>query len=510
VGQSRIRYSEAVPGLPRTVQTALPGPSERPLEAAGDLSSQILNIMEQGVLVWSADDVCELHNTRIYQVLEITADDLRVGSSRAEFRQRSLARGEMSAPEQKAAEALVASRQPYAFDRVLPSGRVVLTHGRPTRGGGYVVTFTDVTAERKAARELSAAKQQAEAAEARAKDVLAQERARQNEAKLLAQLDEWLQSCKSLDELYMIVRAFMVKLLPGSKGELYIYSNSRDVLDGMCNWNTHDLHQSITADSCWSLRRGRSYEYQSGGLCFLCDHVESHKHNVPVNEYICVPIVAHGDTVGLLHIRFDDSDPAAARISDAGQFAVRCGEHISLAIANAKLRDELRDQSIRDPLTGLYNRRYFMDAMRREVSISERRDSCFGLISFDTDKFKTFNDNHGHDAGDMVLRAIGAKLTEIMSAGEICCRFGGEEFTVLVPAANLQETMALAERLREAVFLMQVRYMDGFLTRVSISCGVAAYPTNGTLPQDILRRADEALYRAKEAGRNCVVAASAD
>lgn len=149
-----------------------------------------------------------------------------------------------------------------------------------------------------------------------------------------------------------------------------------------------------------------------------------------------------------------------------------------------------------------------MDAMRREVSISERRESCFGLISFDTDKFKQFNDNHGHDAGDMVLRAIGAKLTEIMTAGEICCRFGGEEFTVLVPAANLDETRALAERLREAVFLMQVRYMDGFLSRVSISCGVAAYPTNGTLPQDILRRADEALYRAKEAGRNCVITAA--
>jgi diguanylate cyclase (GGDEF)-like protein len=240
----------------------------------------------------------------------------------------------------------------------------------------------------------------------------------------------------------------------------------------------------------------------------LCDHVEAHGHGVAVNEYICVPIVAHGDTVGLLHIRFDDLGAQSARIADAGQFAVRCGEHISLAIANAKLRDELRDQSIRDPLTALYNRRYFMDAMRREVSISERRQSCFGLISFDTDLFKTFNDNHGHDAGDMVLRAIGAKMTEMMTAGEICCRFGGEEFTVLVPAADLEATTALAARLREAVFLMQIRYMEGLLSRVSISCGVAAFPTQGVLPQDILRSADEALYRAKAAGRNCVVVAS--
>jgi diguanylate cyclase (GGDEF)-like protein len=472
-----------------------------------DLAAHILNIMEQGVLVWSAEGRCVLHNSRIYQVLEITTEDLQVGTSREEFRSRSVGRAEMSADEVAAADRLVRARQPYSFDRVLPSGRVVLTHGRPTRGGGTVVTFTDVTAERKAARELAAAKRTAEEAEARAMEVLTQERARQGEEKMLAQLDEWLQSCKSLDELYMIVKTFMGRLLPGSKGELYIYSNSRDVLDGMCNWNTRDLHQSITADSCWSLRRGRAYEYHKDGLCFHCDHVTAHHHEVEVAEYICVPIVAHGDTVGLLHIRFDHQSLTAARIANAGAFAVRCGEHISLAIANAKLRDELRDQSIRDPLTGLYNRRYFLDAMRREVSISERRSSCFGLISFDADRFKTFNDNHGHDAGDMVLRAIGAKLTEIMTAGEICCRFGGEEFAVLVPAANLEETAALAERLREAIFLMQVRYMDGFLSRVSISVGVAAYPGSGQQPHDLLRRADEALYRAKESGRNRVVKA---
>lgn len=473
-------------------------------DEAGDLSSQIMNIMEQGVLVWSAEGFCELHNSRIYQVMEITTEDLALGSRRTDFRERSINRGEMTVEALKAAESLVLARQPYSFDRVLPSGRVVLTHGRPTRGGGYVVTFTDVTAERQAARELVEAKRVAEAAEARAKEVLAHERARQHEAKLLSQLDEWLQSCKSQEELYLIVRTFMVKLLPASKGELYIYSNSRDVLDGTCNWNTVDLHPSIMADSCWALRRGRSYEFQTGGLCFICDHVTAHGHGVPVNEYICVPIVAHGDTVGLLHIRFDDTVPGAARIEDAGEFAIRCGEHISLAIANAKLRDELRDQSIRDPLTGLYNRRYFLDVLQREVAIADRRQTSFGLISFDTDRFKAFNDNHGHDAGDMVLRAIGNRMDEIMNSGEITCRFGGEEFAFLVPGAKLVETAALAERLREAIGATQVRYMEGYLPRVTISVGVAAVPESALHLQEVLRRADAALYAAKEAGRNCV------
>jgi diguanylate cyclase (GGDEF)-like protein len=479
-------------------------PGEPPQPDRGNIAHDIMNMMEQGILVWSSDGHCELHNTRIYQVLELRGGELSIGTKRDDFFDKSVARGEFDAQCQAEVFALIAAHRPYSFDRNLPSGRVVLTSGRPMRGGGYVVTFTDVTDARKAARDLDAARLQAEQAEMRARDILIHERARQTEAKLLGQLDEWLQSCKSLDELFLIVSRFMARLLTGSKGELYIYSNSRDALEGKCNWNTIDLHNTIAADSCWALRRGRSYEFQADGLCFMCEHVDAHNHGVAVEEYICVPIVAHGDTVGLLHIRFDHLGDASARIADKGAFAIRCGEHISMAIANVKLRDELRDQSIRDPLTGLYNRRYFMDAIRREMSICERRGSSFGLISFDADKFKLFNDNHGHDAGDMVLRAIGDKLAEVMIAGEIACRFGGEEFTVLVPAAGLEASVELAERLREAIGTMPVRYMDGFLPRVTISSGVSAYPGSGVQPQELLRRADEALYRAKEAGRNCV------
>ena len=481
---------------------SIPGEVAQP--DRGNIAHDIMNMMEQGILVWNADGVCELHNMRIFQVLELRGGDLSIGTRRSDFVERSRARGEFDAQGQAEFLALVAAHRPYSFDRNLPSGRVVLTSGRPMRGGGYVVTYTDVTDARKAAQDLDAARHQAEQAELRARDVLTHERARQAEAKLLSQLDEWLQSCKSLDELFLIVSRFMARLLTGSKGELYIYSNSRDALEGKCNWNTIDLHNTIAADSCWALRRGRSYEFQGDGLCFTCEHVDDHKHGVPVEEYICVPIVAHGDTVGLLHIRFDHLGQGGARIADKGAFAIRCGEHISMAIANVKLRDELRDQSIRDPLTGLYNRRYFMDAIRREISICERRGSSFGLLSFDADKFKLFNDNHGHDAGDMVLRAIGDKLAEVMVAGEISCRFGGEEFTVLVPAADLDATAELAERLRAAIASMTVRYMDAVLPRVTISIGVSAYPGSALQPQDLLRRADEALYRAKEGGRNCV------
>lgn len=473
------------------------------------LAEQIMNIMEQGILVWSADGVCELHNTRIFEVLELSGDDLSIGTTREEFRDRAQKCGEISAENREMSAAAITAHRAYSFDRILPSGRVVLTNARPSRGGGYVVTFTDVSAERRAAQELDKARREAEEAERKTQVILEQERARQIAARQLSQLDEWLQSCKSLDELYKIVTRFMERLLPGSKGELYLYSNSRDALVGTCNWNTVDLHKSIAADSCWSLRRGRSYEYHQDGLCFVCDHVQDHHHEVELREYICVPIVAHGDTVGLLHIRFDHDDDAAAHVADAGEFAIRCAEHISMAIANVKLRDELHDQSIRDPLTGLYNRRYFMDALRREISAAERGGEGVGLISLDADKFKTFNDNHGHDAGDMVLRAISERMRASPHPGAVTCRMGGEEFAILLPGADLARAAEVAEALRLDIADLQVRTSYGMLPKVTISAGVSAYAGNGGItPNSLLKQADEALYAAKEAGRNRICRAS--
>ena len=488
-------------------------PSRRPSwevdapEAArpeGDLALEIMNIMEQGIVVWSPEGYCEMHNTRVFQVLELSGHDLTIGTPRRVFRQMSIDRGDMSEADNALSEGKIAVHQPYSFDRTLASGRVVLSSGRPTRGGGYVVTFTDVTEARRVARDLEEAKKAAEAARAQAMDVLAEERARQAEAKLLAQLDEWLQSCKSLDELFLIVSRFLGRVLPQGAGELYVYSNSRDVLDGMCQWNDDRMLPHIHAESCWSLRRGRAYEYEESGLCFVCEHVEAQGHAVPPEHYLCVPIVAHGDTVGLLHVRLGPAGEEGGAIKDARRFFVSCGEHISMAIANVKLRDELRDQSIRDPLTGLFNRRYFMDAMRRQVALAGRKGGCFGLISFDADKFKLFNDTHGHDAGDMVLQEIARVTAEVIGPEAVPCRMGGEEFTALLPGLDIGETAQVAERLRAAVADLKVRYLDRQLPAIHISAGVAAYPESGADPLGLLKQADTALYEAKDGGRNRV------
>ncbi len=475
------------------------------------LTREVVDAMEQGILVWSPDGVCRMHNSRILDVLDLRRDDIFVGCTRNAFLELAVTRGEIAPETAKLTEERFQRAAPFFFDRKLPSGRVVTTNARPMSTGDFVVTFTDVTAARRNERELEDAKQAAEEAESRARLSLAAEQARRQETRLLAELDEWLQSCKSLAELYQIVSAFMQQLLPGSAGELYIYSNSRDVLDGSCHWGDFRPLEHIQPDACWALRRGRGYEYGIGTVSFHCSHVEEQCAEGEQTSYICLPIVAHGDTVGLLHIKFPppcaDQDTDTGRDADLRTFAGQCAEHISLAIANVKLRDELRDQLIRDPLTGLFNRRYFIEMMRSELARAERHASTIGVIAFDADRFKTFNDNHGHDAGDMILRAIGDAVQAQFTNGETACRFGGEEFSILLPGACADTARQAAEELRRTIEAIEVRYRESTLPRVTISAGVASFPADGRLPQDVLKAANTALYAAKAQGRNTVVVA---
>ncbi len=331
------------------------------------------------------------------------------------------------------------------------------------------------------------------------------ERAKLNrEARLLSQLNDWLQSCKSLDELYQMVGKFLGRLLPGCAGSLYIYANSRDVLESAHTWNGGNTPATMHPEDCWGLRRGRAYTFGEEEIDFPCAHVDAEHPG----RYCCIPILAHGETIGLLHLEFKSHCDATTQIALAKAIAEQrrmglvCAEQISLAIANAKLRDQLRDQSIRDTLTGMYNRRYMLDACRRDFSRATRSAECVSLLSLDVDHFKTFNDNHGHDAGDTMLRAVGECLMQSFRDYDVPCRFGGEEFVVILPGATSDVAARRAEDVRAKIETLAVRYIDGALPKVTVSIGVATFPQSGDSPQAVLKAADAALYLAKEAGRN--------
>jgi diguanylate cyclase (GGDEF)-like protein len=182
-------------------------------------------------------------------------------------------------------------------------------------------------------------------------------------------------------------------------------------------------------------------------------------------------------------------------------------EQVGLSVANLRLREALREQSIRDPLTGLFNRRYLEETLEREIRRAVRSECVLGILMLDLDHFKKFNDTFGHEAGDTVLRETAAFLTRCVRAEDIVCRFGGEEFVIILPIADIHATQARAERIRSKLRELTILHQGKTVGQVSVSVGVAELPQHGTTPKTLLEAADAAMYAAKRAGRDRVVVA---
>jgi diguanylate cyclase (GGDEF)-like protein/PAS domain S-box-containing protein len=366
-------------------------------------------------------------------------------------------------------------------------------HGRHTH---FISTLRDIT-ERKALEEQNEVMRHTE-------------ELRQSERQLLALTSEWLYSAKSQDELLMVVQRAMHTLIPEADGALYIYDSDRTRLDLAAQWGTiPEFAAQLLPDECWALRRGRAYAYGLKPIQFVCDHVTK-----PGTPYFCLPIIAHGETIGLMHIVFDGFEEGGVMrhmrdevLRNRWDISLICAEQISLAVANVRLRQELHERSIRDPLTGLWNRRWFMERALREMSAAQRDGRQVSLVMVDVDHFKQFNDRFGHDAGDLVLKAVARVLMDMAGHGILPCRLGGEEFVLLCPDAPPDAALVQADRLRAALADVRIVHAGLDLPPVTASCGIAAAPTHGTRVDDVLAAADRALYQAKGAGRDCSVIA---
>ncbi len=351
------------------------------------------------------------------------------------------------------------------------------------------------------------------ALEASTKEATENEQLRQQERRLLGQVSEWLYSAKSLDELLQVIARSLETLIPEAEGQLYIYSNSRDTLDLNINWGGgKDGPSHIQPDDCWALRRGRAYAFGMRPIEFPCGHAHAAETDDP---YFCIPITAHGQTNGLLHLDFgavspdrNNRAPFRTFMDQRWELALLCAEQISLAIANVQLRQELLDQSVRDPLTNLWNRRWFLEAAQQQLTRAKTAKESCSLISIDVDNFKKFNDLHGHDAGDLVLRALGARMIEFFTDNCAPCRLGGEEFIVLCSAMSEEETAQMSEQFREHVADIVIKYSGTDLPPVTVSAGVAIAPQGGIDLDALVKHADVALYQAKKLGRNKTVAYS--
>ena len=191
------------------------------------------------------------------------------------------------------------------------------------------------------------------------------------------------------------------------------------------------------------------------------------------------------------------------------RLASTAADQIALALANLKLRSTLQFQSTRDSLTQLYNRRYVMETLEREVSRSERSNKPLSVLMIDIDHFKRYNDTHGHEAGDHVLRQVGAVFRQSVRRSDIASRYGGEEFVIVLPDADSADAERCADKIRNRIAGLGLDFRGEQLGQITISVGIAAYPEAASDGEALIANADIALYRAKAAGRNCVVMAEA-
>ena len=331
-------------------------------------------------------------------------------------------------------------------------------------------------------------------------------RERERELVLLSELGALLQTCDTVEESHLVIARQGRRLFPGLAGAVYLISPSRNDLDVAAAWGEEgERPDLLRPEDCWALRVGREHTFADPQGDLRCRHLGA---EVPAASF-CVPLIALGETLGVLHLREGGPGPAVLLTRTRRQLATTVAEQLAMALANLNLRETLRNQSIRDPLPGLCNRRYFQEALEREIRRVKRRGSTLAVLMLDLDRFKQFNDNFGHDAGDLLRRAFADLLQHRVRGEDVACRYGGEEFALILPEAALEASCARAEELRRAVAELRPVYQEVPLSGVTVSAGVAVYPDHGPLGEDVVRAADAALYQSKANGRNRISVAPA-
>ncbi len=328
----------------------------------------------------------------------------------------------------------------------------------------------------------------------------------------LRKLSSYLKASLTPAEAYAAVECFGPQLFQGTTGKLYLVRLPGDYLEHVSTWGEASPNEgTFTFRDCWALRRAQPHWVRDTHAEPLCGHV------TPVSKsvlpYVCVPLIAQGKMLGLLHVQRLKielgSSENAGSIESGLDLAAAVAEEVALALANLNLRETLQEQSIRDPLTGLHNRRYLEDSLIRELARAKRKTQPLSIILLDIDHFKRINDTFGHGAGDMVLRRLGLVLQAYVRESDIACRVGGEEFSLLLPEGPLQIATQRAEDIRKAVNELTLKHEEQDLGAVTVSLGVATFPDHGTTADALIRAADQVLYDAKHKGRNRVVSASA-
>lgn len=319
---------------------------------------------------------------------------------------------------------------------------------------------------------------------------------------LLSRMTQRLQGCDNVAELKTVVGRFLPELAPQLAGRLYLTDGARDMLVEGCAWNGPvDSVAQFAPTECWALRRNAPHAPAGDAFDVPCEHLAGGA----VPDCLCLPLSGQHGTLGLLYLeRRDEKTGAGAGIN--AMYLPMVAENIALALDNLRLREALRALAMVDNLTSLPNRRQLDETVARELAEAQRSGSAICCAMIDIDHFKRFNDAHGHDAGDAVLRAVGEALKASVREDNLVFRYGGEEFLMLLPGMGADAAVERAEEIRLRIATLAVRHDGRDLGPITASVGVACAPLH-TRWQDLVQTADAALLRAKQAGRNRVLTA---
>jgi diguanylate cyclase (GGDEF)-like protein len=326
---------------------------------------------------------------------------------------------------------------------------------------------------------------------------------RNREMTQLVELGELLSSSQTRAEMAAVISRVVPTLFAGDAGAFYELDDRGVAVEVVAEWgDPPPTRRAFSPTDCLALRLGRVHVMDGSASELRCQHVEE----ATPQGAVCAPLMAEGQTLGLLHLqlrRIVSGRRRAVVLADRESLIRTLAEQLELSLANFRLRERLREQSARDQLTGLFNRRYMEESVDRELRRAGRDGSTLGLLMMDLDHFKDLNDGFGHAAGDLMLRTVGGFLGSSVRGDDVACRFGGEEFVVILPHASLENTRRRAEALREGMKGLRLESSES-LPNITMSIGVACSPEHGETREELIHAADMALYRAKAGGRDRV------
>jgi diguanylate cyclase (GGDEF)-like protein len=317
-------------------------------------------------------------------------------------------------------------------------------------------------------------------------------------------LIDGLNFCDTVEEAYEVFE-FAARRVFVEGGGIYVRNAESGQMESKCSWPQRDsVGAPFPPELCHGLERGEPYASDDTHL--RCEHL----HGGEILATYCLPLLINQETIGLLVTLVPDGVESRSGLAESHrQFARLIGDQISIWLANFRLRERLEELSVRDPLTNLFNRRFMIETLNREIAITARSHEQISIIQIDIDNFKDFNDSFGHEVGDLVLRGVADVMFGLFRESDVPCRSGGEEFTLILPRCTWEVAHGRATELQARVALMVIDVPENHARPKppTLSIGIATSPEHGLTADELLRGADSAMYLAKNSGRNRIISA---